>query len=78
MCLHIPESPPNEKQRQNFQQRNYGEKNHSQEEITTYTLIDRADLLYYAFKKGKLNGNPEYRQKKYLCHHANLYIILSK
>lgn len=38
-----------------------GGKNHSQEEITTYTLIDKADLLCYAFKKGKLNGNPEYR-----------------
>lgn len=37
------------------------EKNHSQEEITTYILTDNADLLYYAFEKVKLNRNTEYK-----------------
>lgn len=36
---------------------NIGEKNHSQEEITTYTLPDKADLLHYTFEKAKLIGN---------------------
>lgn len=34
-----------------------GGKNHSQEEITTYTLPDKADLLHYIFEKAKLIGN---------------------
>lgn len=34
-----------------------GGKNHSQEEITTYTLPDKAELLHYTFEKVKLIGN---------------------
>lgn len=47
------------------------EKNHLWEEITIYILTDKADLLFHAFKKAKLKGNIECRQKKCLCHPAN-------
>lgn len=46
-----------EKQKQNFKHRKYRGKNHSQEEITTYTLPDKADLPHYTFEKAKLIGN---------------------
>ena len=44
------------------------EKNHLWEEVTTYTLTDKVDLVYHAFKKTNLKGNIECRQKKCLHH----------